>query len=102
MSVPVYILARTPGAKPEDTVEWTDVCHSKDDFVFINYVTTRSVGDSGRRVAYRKRPFLVEVRSYRPGSYAIPFTWSTHYTLEAAVKEARKVAKRKEAKANAS
>ena len=98
MNVPVYIMARTPGAKPEDTVEWTDVCHSKFDFVFINHVTTRLVGDSGRRVAVRKRPFLVETKTYRPGSYNPCFTWSTHYTLEAAVKEAHRVAKRKGAK----
>ena len=79
---PVFVLARTPGAT--DTVEWTDICHRKEAFVFIGY---RALIHTSRWVSKEaKRPFVVYWRTHGG-------EWSRHATLDAAIKAANKLAK---------
>ena len=88
MTMPVYVLARIPGAT--DTVEWTDVCHSKEPFIYVDYQPVRWPTRWTTQV--NKRPFFVYVRS-RGRFGSSPRQWSTHHTLAAAVKAATKIAK---------
>lgn len=84
--LPVYTLARVPGAT--DTVEWTSICHSKQPFVMINYSPTY---EKSRWVhEARMRPFVVCYRSPKSVGW---MDVSFHKTLANAEKAARRVAK---------
>lgn len=61
--IKVYVLARTPGAT--ETVEWTDICHSRETFVAVSHEQFRDL--SRWTHAARGRPFAVRVHR-RPGS----------------------------------
>lgn len=84
--IPVYINARTPGADPAKTVEWTSICRDKSPWIFVYFQKRRST--SRWESVERKRPFFVSINSCSPDR-AI----SSHATLEAAVKAADKQAK---------
>lgn len=84
----VYILARTPGAKPEDTVEWTSICHAKEKFIYIHHIGFR---DTSRWVSVeRKRPYGVMIRNPRS---ICSHEWSWHKTLDGALKAAKALAR---------
>ena len=81
--LPIYTLARTPGAT--DTVEWTSICHSKQPFIMIHYSRTY---EKSRWVSEdRKRPFAVSYRSPKSVGW---MDISHHATLAAAEKAARR------------
>lgn len=86
MTLPVFILARVPGAA-KDTVEWTDICHRKTPFVYIAFEASYTV--SRWHTKERKRPFAVH---YDSGHDRHSDTWSYHRTLDAAIKAANKLA----------
>ena len=83
MVLPVYILARTPGAEGR-TVEWTEICHHKKEKIFITHEPYRDL--SRWTFASRKRPFMVYINNHC-------HNLSAHKTLEAAEKSAEKFAK---------
>jgi hypothetical protein len=85
--IPVYVLARTPGAT--DTVEWTAICHRREAMVYISHEV--SYTKSRWRSETRRRPFAVYYCS--GGRVSSGMAWSYHASLAAAEKAARKIAK---------
>lgn len=89
-SIPVYVLAGTPGALPVGhpadipTVEWTSICHDRkrQRFLLIDYDRVRYT--SRWQVATNKRPFVVR------DAWHNRVTASS--TLAGAIKAARKAA----------
>lgn len=79
---PIFILARTPTAETEETVEWTEICHGQrgKKFLFINYEPHRN--PSRWTFAENKRPFIV----YTSGWYKL----GASSTLEGAKKIAER------------
>lgn len=83
MTLPVYILDRTPGAEGR-TVAWTDICSRKLKKIFITHSPFR---DTSRwKHVERKRPFIVYINNHA-------FPLSSHKTLAAAEKAAYEYAK---------
>lgn len=82
----IFVLARTPGAT--ETVEWTAICHSRVDFIYVHHVPSRWV--SRYNTIENKRPFHVTERRARRHGFNNNFTVSHHATLAAAMKAARK------------
>jgi hypothetical protein len=60
--LPIFVLARTPGAT--ETVEWTSICQGQKgkDFVFVQHEPSRS--PSRWTYAENKRPFVVYTRRW--------------------------------------
>lgn len=82
MALPVYILARTPGAEGR-TVEWTEICNRKKEKIFITHEDFR---DTSRwTFVERKRKYMVYVNNHC-------HHLSSHATLAAAEKAAAKFA----------
>ena len=86
MSIPVYMLARVPGAA--DPVEWTSICHQRHPFVVIDYHPYRWL--SRWRTAERKCRFIVSYCNGK-GHLRVPREVSSHQTLAAAEKAARRL-----------
>ena len=84
--IPVYILARTPGADPAKTVEWTSICHNKSPWIVVHY--KGFTHKSRWATAARKRPFFVN-----KNGCATDRALSSHATIDAAIKAANKWAK---------
>lgn len=93
MARPVFILNDVPGCEkyPELVRLWTAICHGQEGkrFYFVDYSATRNTSRWTSRI--RARPFLVRDRNWH--------TWSSHKTLDAAIKAARKRAQPKEEQA---
>lgn len=86
----IYILDRTPGAEPGDTVAWTSICHHKEPLLFIRHDGLRSTGRWS--CVARKRPFLVIMwNAHRRAPWRTEL--SGHTTLELAKQAAAKYAK---------
>ena len=89
MTLPTYVLARTPGAEDQFLApvrEWEDICHSATDFQYITHLATRSV--SRWTSAPRKRPFIVTLWHRRKG-----YNVGASATLVGAVKLAQRLAR---------
>ena len=84
-NLPVYVLARTPGAT--NTVEWTSICRTKSNFIIVRHDPSRTL--SRWVSAERKNPFAVCFRSTRSIGWS---DISHHKTLEAAMKAAKRAA----------
>lgn len=88
MPLPIYTLARVPGAT--DTVEWTDISQRRDPLVYISHEASY---EKSRWVsAPRKRPFTVYYKKGHRSISRFGFPWSRHATLAAAEHAARKIA----------
>jgi hypothetical protein len=93
MTIPLYVLAHTPGAT--DTVEWTAICHLRTPSVIVHYLARRW---TSRHVSHeRKRPFDVCWSSGHRGDFSrLHHPVSSHATLEAALRAAKAFATLKE------